>query len=188
MAVLLTSRTRSNLLGFFFTHADEGYYVRELASLIHEDAGNLSRELRRLEHEGLLCARMKGRIKFYTLNKDYPLYADIKKIVFKTEGVEGVLRKLVLLHKGIALSFIYGSFAKGVEKKVSDVDLVVVGKFNRDRFTGELRSLESRLSREINFVSYTKEEFERERKKTGSFLNVVLKGKVIVLRGSFDGR
>lgn len=188
MTLLLTSKTRLNLLAFLFAHVDEGYYVRELSTLTGEDAGNLSRELRRLEIEGICHSRIKGRIKFYSLNKDYPLYSDLKSILFKTEGIQGALKKLVLAHKDIAAAFIYGSFAKDREKKTSDIDLIVAGKFNHDRLTREIRSLESKLNREINFTSYTNEEFDRESKKSGSFLNIVLKSKVILLKGSLDGR
>lgn len=188
MKLLLTSKTRSSLLAFLFSHSDENYYVRELASLIDEDAGNLSRELRRLETEGVVYSSMKGRVKFYSINKGYPLYSDLKAILFKTEGAEGSLRKLVLTHEGIETAFIYGSLARSSESKTSDIDLVVVGKFNRDKFTNGLRALESKLKREINYTSYTKEEFDRERGKHGSFLKVVLKGKVVFLKGGLDGR
>lgn len=186
MAVFLTSKTRSNLLAYFFAHPDEKYYVRELSSLINEDAGNLSRELRHLEEEGICRSSPKGRIKFYSLNRDYPLYLDLKNIFFKTEGVQGALLKLVMTYKGIETAFIYGSFAKGSEKKTSDIDLVLVGKFNRDRFTRELRLLESRLGREINFTSYSRQEFDRERGRSGSFLNIISKGKVILLKGALN--
>jgi len=188
MAVLLASKTRLNLLAFFFAHADENYYVRELASLIDEDAGNMSRELRRLEEEGVCRSARKGRIKFYSLNKDYPLYSDLKSILFKTAGAEGTLKKLVQAHKEVEIAFIYGSFAKGSEKKMSDIDLTIVGKLNRDRFVGELRKLEAKLDREINFNHYTKDEFDKERKKAGSFLKLTLHGKIILLKGSIDGR
>jgi hypothetical protein len=60
----------------------------------------------------------------------------------------------------------------------------VVGEFPRNSFTRELRSLESKLNREINFVAYTRGEFEKERKKDGGFLNLALKDKTIVLKGS----
>ena len=188
MAVLLTSKTRSNLLAFFFAHADERYYVRELASLTGEDAGNLSRELSRLKKEGVFHSTRKGRIKFYSLNKEYPLYSDLKSIFFKTEGAEGALKKLVLAHKDIDIAFIYGSFAMGSENKMSDIDLAIVGKFNRDKLTRELRGLEAKLKREINFSSYTKEEFDQERKKEGTFLSIVLDGKIILLKGKIDDR
>ncbi len=188
MSVLLNTRLRKKLLAYSFTHSDENYYVRELSSLIDEDPGNLSRELRKLETEGLYTSFVKGKVKFYSVNKNYSLFKELKTIIFKTEGVEGSLKEIVLKYKGIALAFIYGSYAKNKEKKTSDIDLVVVGKFNRDRFTGDIRSLEEKLNREINFTVYTEDEFEKERRKEGSFLNLVLKDKFIILKGRLNVR
>lgn len=182
MAFILASKTRSNILAFFFTHADERYYVRELASLTNEDAGNLSRELRRLEAEGICSSSRKGRIKFYSLNKNYPLYSDLKSILFKTAGLEGSLRRLVEDYEGIEEAIMHGSFARGIEKQSSDVDLVIIGKFDRDKFTGQLRGLESKLKRDINFTVYTRQEFNKEMEKRGSFLNIIMSGKKIQLK------
>jgi uncharacterized protein len=184
MFLLLTSKLRRKVLTYSFTHPDETYYVRELACLVNEDAGNLSRELKRLEADGLFTSVTKGRLKFFSLNRKYPLFKELKEIIFKTEGVQGSLKELVRGYEGIRSAFIYGSYAKHREKKGSDIDLIVVGEFPRNSFTRELRSLESKLNREINFVAYTREEFEKERKKDGGFLNLALKDKTIMLKGS----
>ena len=108
--------------------------------------------------------------------------------MFKTEGVEGSLKRLISDYKEIELAFIYGSYAKNKEKKASDIDLLVVGKFQRDSFTRQIRALESKLNREINFTYYAKEEFDKERAKEGGFLNIVLKGKIVILKGSINDR
>jgi len=86
-------------------------------------------------------------------------------------------------HKGISLAFIYGSYAKNKEKKTSDIDLVIVGKFSLDDFIGQIRDLEAKLNREINFSSYKKEEFAKEKNEKGGFLNLILKDKIIILKG-----
>lgn len=186
MFLLLNSKLRRKLLTYSFTHPDENYYVRELSHLINEDPGNLSRELRRLEDEGLYTSVIKGRVKFFSLNKRYPLFKELKKIIFKTEGVQGSLRELVQKYEGIVLAFLYGSYAKNRERETSDIDLVVVGEFPRNPFTRDVRQLESTLNREINFTVYTKSEFAKERKKEGGFLNLVLKDNIIVLKGRLD--
>lgn len=183
MSLLLKTRLRRKLLAYSFTHPNETYYVRELASLIDEDVGNLSRELRKLEEEGLYSSFSKGRTKFYALNNTYPLFKELKKIIFKTEGIEGSLKDLIFKYKGISLAFIFGSYAKNKEKKMSDIDLILVGAFPQDEFTRQIRGLESKLNREINFTSYGKEEFDKERGKEGGFLNVVLKDSIIPLKG-----
>ncbi len=184
MFLLLNSKLRRKLLTYSFTHPDENYYVRELSNLINEDPGNLSRELKRLEDEGLYSSMIKGRVKLFSLNKRYPLFKELKKIIFKTEGVQGSLRDLVQRYGGITLAFLYGSYAKNGERKTSDIDLVIVGKFPRNPFTRDVRQLESKLNREINFTPYPANEFSKERKKEGGFLNLVLRDKIIVLKGA----
>ncbi len=186
MSILLGAKTRRKVLVYLFTHPDENYYVRELAGMIDEDAGNLSRELRILEKEGLFCSFTRGRLKIYSLNKQYPLYDELKNIVFKTEGVEGSLRGLAAKYDGISCAFLYGSYAGRIEKKNSDVDMVVIGTFQQNIFVREIRALESKLNREINFTSYTREEFLKEKRDRGGFLNMILKGKTVVLKGKLS--
>ena len=188
MTPFTNSKLRSKLLSYFFTNPGNSLYVRELGIILDLDPGNLSRELRKLEQEGIFTSYAKGQTKFYSLDKKYPLFSDLKNIIFKTEGVEGSLRQLVSEYDGIALAFIYGSYAKGKERDISDIDIVVVGSFPRDEFTRKLRALEAKLNREANFNSYTKAEFGIESKKNGGFLNVVLKDKIILLKGSLDVR
>ncbi len=183
MFPLLNSKLKRKLLTYSFTHPDESHYVRELASLIREDPGNLSRELKRLESEGLYTSAVKGRVKIFSLNKRYPLFKELKTIVSKTEGIRGSLQNLVRRYPSITLAFLYGSYAKEKEKKDSDIDLVIVGEFAHGPFTREVRALESKLNREINFTHYVPREFEEERKKEGGFLNLILKDRIMVLKG-----
>lgn len=186
MFPFFNTKLRRKLLAFTFSHAGENFYVRELAGFIQEDAGNLSRELRKLEGEGLFTSQVRGNSKFYVLNPQYSLYDEIKKIVFKTTGVAGSLKSVIDVYPGIGRAFIYGSCARGQENAASDVDLVVVGQFSRDKFTRQIRDLEYRLQREINFTSYTEEEFTKEKKKAGGFLNTVLKERPFLLKGRLD--
>ena len=183
MRFLLNGKLKQRLLAYVFTHEDEDFYVRELAMLIGEDPGNLSRELRRLEKDGLLKSVSRGRAKFYSLDKNYSLFPELKKMIFKTEGVAGSLKNIVQRFDGITFSFIYGSYARESEAKKSDVDLIVIGEFPRSVFTRSVRVLEAKLGREINFSSYTRKEFDREIKKEGSFLNLVVKKKIVILKG-----
>ena len=183
---LLTSKLRRCLLAHYFTHPDEKYYVREVAALLNLDPGNVSKELRKLAQEGLFQVERKGRIKFYHLDSRYPLYSEIKQIVFKTEGVEGSLRKLVDEFPNIKLAFIYGSYARGKEKASSDIDLVIVGTPERKVLTSQIRNLEARLQREINFNLYPEPEFKKKSREKGGFLAQVLAGRKILLKDALN--
>ena len=54
---LFGSKLRAKVLGWFFTHVDERFFVRQLESLLHQDPTNLSRELARLENLRILRER-----------------------------------------------------------------------------------------------------------------------------------
>src|SRR3990167_4944526 len=110
---LISSNLRRKLLTYYFSHPEEKYYVRELAVLLNLDPGNLSKELRIFAKEGLFEIEIKGKIKFYRLNPEHPLYRELKQMIFKTEGVEGSLREIVNRFDEIETAFIYGSYAKG---------------------------------------------------------------------------
>lgn len=179
------SKLRNKIYTYAFTHIDEKYYVRELAVLIGEDAGNVSRELKKLSEEGIFLFSVKGREKYYFLNKKYHLFEDFRSIVFKTEGVEGSIRGIVSSLNDIKTAFIYGSFAGGKEKNSSDIDLalVVTDSFEENPFIKKISSIEKKLGREINYVIYGEKEFVEKRQEQGGFLNKVLEDKIIVLAG-----
>ncbi|MBU0469435.1 MAG: nucleotidyltransferase domain-containing protein [Candidatus Omnitrophica bacterium] len=184
----MNTNLRRKLFGYVFTHVDEEFYVRNLASVIGVDAGNLSRELKKMEEEGVFESAAKGRSKFYKVNKKYHLYEEVKMIVFKTEGVQGSLRKIVNDISEIEVAFIYGSYASEKERKSSDVDLVVVGEFDQDKFTKTVRRLEDQLNREINFTIYNLNEFKKEILNDGGFLSMVVAKNIIMLKGSLDDK
>ncbi len=186
MSLLIGNRLRKNLLAYSFAHPEESFYVRELSVLIDEDPGNLSRELKKLEEEGLYVSSKRGREKFYSLNKAYPLFGELKAIISKTEGVEGSLKEIVSGYKGISRALIHGSYVDKKEKAGSDIDLIVAGEFSRQKFTDDIRKLESKLNRQINFTSFNDREYESERNNEGSFLNIVLRGKTIKLKDKTD--
>ena len=178
------SRLRQSLLSYFFTNSDAKLYLREVASILKEDPGNLSKEFAKLEKEGIFASTLRGNQKHFSLNKNYPLYRELKSIIFKTIGVEGSLRALIESTDGILLSLIYGSFAQNRENAISDIDLLIVGNPNEDKLMQKIEDLEKRLQREINYNIYPEEEFKKKIRKKDSFILNILKRPKIILKGS----
>ena len=184
MTILLgTSKLRSELLGFLFTHPGETFYLRELGTILNREPGNLCRELNKCEQEGLIISNKRGNQKFFSVNTGHPLFSDLKNIVAKTSGIESQLRELIAKHDTITLALLYGSFAKGAENAKSDIDLLIVGETEESKLIADLNKLEKKLKREINYVSFSDVEFRKKRKDKGGFLPLVLKEKHIVLKG-----
>lgn len=181
------SRLRQKLLAYFFTNPKADLYLREISSLLKEDAGNLSKELTNLEKKGIFTSRIRGNQKYLSLNKQYPLYQELRSIIFKTIGVEGSLREIIRQMEGVDLAFIYGSFAKDKESPTSDIDLFIIGNPHEDRLMEKIEDLEKRLHREINYNIYPKKEFVDRKKKKDSFVLNILKGPKIVLKDNLNG-
>lgn len=181
------SKLRKKLLCYFFTNPSANLYLREIASILYEDAGNLSKEFNKLEKAGIFVSTIRGNQKYFSLNKKHPLYKELKSIVFKTIGVEGSLKKIINESNGIKLSFIYGSFAWHKDNTMSDIDLLIVGNPNEDSLIEKIEDLEKRLQREINYNIYPEKEFREKIRKKDSFLLNILERPKIILKGSRDG-
>lgn len=177
------SRLRQKILAYYFTNPTEQLYLRQLASILKEDPGNLSKELSRLQHEGVFITQNKGNQKYFYLNKSYALYGELKSIIFKTIGIEGQLKKIIGDIKGIQLALIYGSYAAGKERALSDIDLLLVGNPDENKLLREIESLEKLLGREINYNIYPAREFKEKITKKDSFITNVLKRPKIILKG-----
>jgi predicted nucleotidyltransferase len=183
---LFGSKLRAKILGWFFTHVDERFFVRQLQSLLGEDPTNLSRELARLENLRILTSETEGKQKYFKVNKDVPFYEEMKGLILKTSGVAGTVRNSLGKIRGVKFAFLYGSFAKNEEKPESDVDLMVVGKFNFDELEEAISESEKQLGRTINITSYSLQEFHAKTRAKDGFIQTVLKGPRIMLIGDED--
>jgi DNA-binding MarR family transcriptional regulator len=77
------SRLRNKILLHFFTNVDDEMYLREMALRLKEDPGNLSKELSKLEQEGIFISQFRGKQKYFFLNKSYSLFNELKSIILK---------------------------------------------------------------------------------------------------------
>jgi predicted nucleotidyltransferase len=181
---LFSSKLRIKLLDVFLSLPNARFYIRELERKIKEEAKNVSRELKNLESLGLLISEKQGNLKYYSVNENFFLYPELKAIIFKTTGVQGLLREALERLKGIETAFIYGTYATGKESESSDVDIMVIGKPDLNELNEVISNLEEKLDREINYMCFDQEEFKERRKARDAFINEALSGEKIMLKGS----
>jgi len=180
---LFGSRTRARILGWFFTHTGESFFVRQLSSILREDPTNLSRELSRLESIGILVSKKEGNLKHHTVNRACPFYNELKGLVSKTVGVVGQIRSGLHRLSGINYGFIYGSFATSQETAMSDVDIMIIGDIDIDELDRIIHRIEKEVGREVNYILYSLEEFKIKKASEDNFVISVLSGKKIMLIG-----
>lgn len=183
---IFKSKTRKELFRLYFTNPESEYYLRELERLLNIPVSMVRQELLRLEKEGIFALHKKGNLTLYSLNKTYPLFDELKSIVFKTIGVKGLLKKNLETIKGLEAAFIYGSFAKNEEKAASDIDLCIVGSIDEGELLKAISHSEKILKREINYTLYSKNEFHQKKKGKDSFILDLLQNKKVFIAGAED--
>jgi predicted transcriptional regulator with HTH domain/predicted nucleotidyltransferase len=187
---LTRSKVRRKILAYFFSNIEQELYLREIARLLDEDPGNLSKELSKLEKEHLFSFRIRGNQKYYSLNKEYPLFNEIKSVVFKTVGITGLLRELIAHSAGVNAAFIYGSYANSTENTYSDIDLCLIidnNIFNDDTFIAEINKIEKSILRDIEYIYYSENEWNKKIKLQDSFILNLISQPKIVLAGELPG-
>jgi len=180
------TKNRAELLRLFFTNPERSFYMQEVGRILGKKPGVFQRTLNNLVSEGIVESEHKANVRYFKANKRYPLYKELKSIVFKTVGVEASLKAELEQVGNIQLAFIYGSYAKGKENYLSDIDLVIIGSPDEDELIKKLDRLEEKLQREINYKFYKLKEFAREVKQDEPFVLEILKEKKIILIGDED--
>jgi predicted nucleotidyltransferase len=184
LETLLGSGLRTRLLGWLFMHTDERYFVREIASRIHADSTNVSRELSRLEEAGILVSDTRGNHKYYQADAGSPIFNELKSIVRKTFGIADVIRQsLATRADKIRVAFIFGSIARSADNRNSDIDVMVIGSISFGDVVSLISPAEEKLGREVNPVVYPLSEFKQKVKSDHHFVNTVLEGEKIFLIG-----
>lgn len=194
LSKLFGSNSRVQILKAFLFHPEEKFYIRQLARDLSLQVNSIRRELDNLENFGLLAAQTgdedgpegeKGKgvasqeRKYYRLNKDFPLYEDVKSLFVKSQLLykDDLVRDLGRAGN-IKLLILSGVFVNNFQ---SPVDVLIVGKVVKDKVVKTINDLEKELGREINYTLMTVAEFKYRREITDVFIYEILEGEKIVV-------
>ena len=178
------------ILSLFTKGYDKEYYIREVEKLIDVSSRTALVTLAKLEKSGILESEIKGKIKIYSIKKSvlsrefFLLTEQYKKIQFleKNHLIKEVLEKVEGYIRGIVI--VFGSYAKGIPKEDSDLDLFIVGKFDEKK----IKEASHKYGLDVNIKSYPMKLFGKEIHE-----NILLKeitGNHIIINGGegFIGR
>ncbi len=185
LTTLFFGAYRRQVLGLLLLHPDESFHLREIARITGTQPGTLRRELALLTEAGVLQREKVGNQSHYKADPSCPIYEELRGILRKTSGVADVLREaLTPLAEKISVAFVYGSVADGTERRMSDIDVMVVGGASFDQVVQALYPCHEWLRREINPSVYDPTEFTKKARAKGSFLWRVLENPKLFLLGT----
>jgi predicted nucleotidyltransferase len=176
------TETQSKILALLVNQPDKEYYMSEIGRVLNKKPGVFQKGLNSLEKQNIITSRKIGGTKFVKINKEYPLFSEIKSIIQKTSGTEGLLRNILKI-KGVLKAYIYGSYAKDRLRPDSDIDLIVVVTTPKidDLLVEAISKAEQYVQREINYKLYSKKEFREKLESNNPFLEEVFSDKYITL-------
>jgi len=179
MSLFGRSRVRDRILLEFFAKPGTTAHVREMARRVNASAPTVGDELAELARLGVLQTNTIGRSLVYSVNERSPLLGEIRALVQKTIGIEGLIAKAVEGLAGVEAAYIFGSHAAGTDTAHSDVDLLIIGRPNRVTLSEKLAPVERAIGRDVNVVTKTEAQMRERRRSGDSFWRQVL-GKPLI--------
>lgn len=133
-------------------------HVRNISKIIKTNHMNISRKIKELSKENVVDYRIEGKNKKYFLKKtsearSYAVMAEsykLIKILEKYPSLRSIIEK-IQKNNNLKLVILFGSYAKGLAKQESDID-IYAETIDR-KIKQELESLDSRLSVKIGEYS-----------------------------------
>jgi DNA-binding transcriptional ArsR family regulator len=160
---IFRSEQQMRILGALFEHHGVELSVSELAGTTGVAIATASREVERLEAHGIVKSRNVGRSRFVSANWDLPWADALATVLAHTAGLPVRLATALRDVAGIGSAYIFGSWAARRSGEIGppphDIDLLVVGRAERDAVRKALRPLERDIGLEINPVVVTEQEW-----------------------------
>lgn len=158
------SRVQGEILALALPDPDREWTIDELAERTDEPYQTVATEVRRLEHSDLLTATPVGRTKLLRANRDSPYLRPLAQLATMAFGPPVVIAEEFDEVDGNDAIYIYGSWAARYEGEPGpspqDIDVLVLGKPDRDDVFDAARRAERRLGREVNVTQRTSHQWE----------------------------
>jgi DNA-binding transcriptional ArsR family regulator len=151
---ILRSQQQAEILALLLGDPDLELSLTEVAQQTGAPHPSVHREVTRAEQAGLVTTRKVGNTRLARANVDSPYYDGLADVLTRAFGVPAVLAEVLRPVRGIDDAYIYGSWAarhdgQAGHRPVGDIDLLVLGKPDRDQLYYAVSAAERRLGRPV---------------------------------------
>ena len=152
---LLRSRLQADLLTLVLLAPGREWTLSELAARVGASVSSAQREVARAEQTGVITSRRLGRNRLVTVASS-PLTGPLTELLLRSFGPRQVLAEELATVDGIEAAYLFGSWAArytGQEGRApADLDVLVIGKPDRDALDDAAQRAGERVAREVNIT------------------------------------
>jgi len=168
---LFSSNARVKLLRVFLLSPDEEFFIRELTRKLDEQINSVRRELDNLKKIGLLKSRVRNRKKYYTVNKNFLIFTELRDIFIKAGSNDEHMGRAISKMGQIDFLLLSGIFVG----RDSSVDILVVGEVDKKRLQDYLdKSVKGK--NDIKFTIISTKDFLYRLECKDKFVRDILSG------------
>ncbi len=162
---LLRSRVQAELLTRLLLDPGEELSLTRLAEAADASVSTASREIDRAEAAGLVRSRRVGNTRLVSANRDSPLFDPLAELLLRAFGPTTVIEEEFGPIDGIEELYLFGSWAARYVGQSGpapqDIDVLVIGKPDRNELFEAARRAENRLGRPVQATVRSRESWER---------------------------
>ncbi|MCX6646772.1 MAG: nucleotidyltransferase domain-containing protein [bacterium] len=119
----------------------------------------------------------------YRLNEKNPWTHSLKMLFECAIGGIDLINETISGVAGIDVAFVFGSYATSEQNSESDIDLMVIGNYDQRLLGDKIISLEKRIRREIQLITYTPDEWHKAFQDRSHFVVSLMEAPKIYLMG-----
>ena len=170
---LLGNKKLLSLLVFFLRHPTKKAHQNDIKKEVKIAKATLIKWLNMLAKQGMIEFTEYGRTKVYSLNRGNTIIRRLKMLdnLLLLSGMKAIAEK----HNSIV--YLYGSAARGEDAEDSDIDILLIGKVNREDIIRDINRISEKIQRNINVQIFSPLEWAQMAKKDAAFYERVEKDK-----------
>jgi predicted nucleotidyltransferase len=150
---LLRSHLQAELLTLILLNPEREWTLTELADRVGASVATSQREVTRAEQTGVVRSRRLGNARLVTAAES-PLTGPLTELLLRSFGPRQVVAEELADIEGIEAAYLFGSWAtrySGQEGRAPiDIDVLVIGRPDRDLLDVAAQRAATRLAREVN--------------------------------------
>ncbi|MBX4191835.1 MAG: hypothetical protein KW804_03485 [Candidatus Doudnabacteria bacterium] len=172
LSQLLSSKPKTHLINLYLAHPGRSFSFTELRINANCSAKLLKQTLKELDKIDFLNQTAKNGIKYYQMNKHFPLYPELVNLLRKVKNIPGddLIKQASKLSqcKLVALTGVF------VGKPRIETDLLFIGRISQRKLGKFLALAEKYAEQEISYTILTVQEFEYRKMMNDRFIKNIL--------------